>query len=114
MRKDIDENERTTFVSLDHHLERPNHNFSAGPQLSWGLMPETASNSWKSKKNNSSLLRQPDPSRKGSGSPAGFADCLIERSRHAAEYNYTLTFNQNAATGSGMRLLRRGPFSLAR
>jgi hypothetical protein len=77
-------------------------------------MLETASNSWKSKKNNSSLLRQPDPSRKVSGSPADFADRLIERSRYAAEYKYTFPFHQNAASGSGMRLLRRGPFSLAR
>jgi len=60
------------------------------------------------------LLWPPGPSRKFSGSPADFADRLIERSRYAAEYKYTFPFHQNAASGSGMRLLRRGPFSLAR
>ena len=37
-------------------------------------------------------------------SRAGFADCLIERCAHAAECQYTLTFDQHAA-GAGMRLL---------
>lgn len=35
---------------------------------------------------------------------ADFADCLIERCAHAAECQYTLTFDQHAA-GAGMRLL---------
>jgi predicted nucleic-acid-binding protein len=38
------------------------------------------------------------------GSRAGFADCLIERCAHAAECQYTFTFDQHAA-GAGMRLL---------
>ena len=37
-------------------------------------------------------------------SRADFADCLIERCAHAAECQYTLTFDQHAA-GAGMRLL---------
>jgi len=35
-----------------------------------------------------------------------FADCLIERCGHAAECQYTVTFDQNAAGAAGMRLLR--------
>jgi predicted nucleic-acid-binding protein len=44
--------------------------------------------------------------RKFSASRADFADCLIERCGHAAECQYTVTFDQNAATGAGMKLLR--------
>jgi predicted nucleic-acid-binding protein len=36
---------------------------------------------------------------------ADFADYLIERCAHAAECEFTLTFDQKAATVSGMRLL---------
>jgi predicted nucleic-acid-binding protein len=36
---------------------------------------------------------------------ADFADYLIERCGHAAECEFTLTFDQKAATVSGMRLL---------
>jgi predicted nucleic-acid-binding protein len=36
---------------------------------------------------------------------ADFADCLIERCAHAAECKYTVTFDENAATLTGMRLL---------
>jgi predicted nucleic-acid-binding protein len=36
---------------------------------------------------------------------ADFADCLIERSGHAAECDYTATFDQDAASGAGMRLI---------
>jgi predicted nucleic-acid-binding protein len=43
--------------------------------------------------------------RKFSGSRADFADCLIERSGHAAECQYTVTFDRNAASAAGMRLL---------
>jgi len=43
--------------------------------------------------------------RKFSASRAAFADCLIERSGHAAECQYTVTFDRNAA-GAGMRLLK--------
>jgi len=39
-------------------------------------------------------------------SRADFADCLIERSGHAAECQYTVTFDQNAASMAGMKLLR--------
>jgi len=39
-------------------------------------------------------------------SRANFADCLIERSGHAAECQYTVTFDQNAASAAGMKLLR--------
>jgi len=42
--------------------------------------------------------------RKFSAGGADFADCLIERSGHAAECEYTLTFDRKAA-GTGMRLL---------
>jgi len=38
-------------------------------------------------------------------SRADFADCLIERSGHAAECQYTVTFDQNAVS-AGMKLLR--------
>ena len=38
-------------------------------------------------------------------SRAGFTDCLIERCGHAAECEYTATFDRNAAA-AGMRLLR--------
>ena len=44
--------------------------------------------------------------RKFGASRADFADCLIERSGHAAECQYTVTFDQNAAGAAGMRLLR--------
>jgi predicted nucleic-acid-binding protein len=37
---------------------------------------------------------------------ADFADYLIERCAHAAECEFTLTFDQKAATVSGVRLLR--------
>jgi predicted nucleic-acid-binding protein len=43
--------------------------------------------------------------RKFSGSRADFSDCLIERCGHAAECLYTVTFDQKAATGAGMRLI---------
>jgi predicted nucleic-acid-binding protein len=36
---------------------------------------------------------------------ADFADCLIERCAYAAECKYTVTFDQGAATLTGMRLL---------
>jgi predicted nucleic-acid-binding protein len=38
-------------------------------------------------------------------SRADFADCLIERCGHAAECDYTVTFDKDAAAGAGMRLL---------
>ena len=44
--------------------------------------------------------------RKFSASRADFADCLIERCGHAAECQYTVTFDQNAASTAGMKLLR--------
>ncbi len=37
---------------------------------------------------------------------ADFVDCLIERCAHAAECQHTVTFDQKAATITGMRLLR--------
>jgi len=37
---------------------------------------------------------------------ADFADCLIERCGHAAECQYTVTFDRNAANAAGMKLLR--------
>jgi predicted nucleic-acid-binding protein len=37
-------------------------------------------------------------------SRANFSDCLIERCGHAAECQYVLTFNKDAAA-AGMRLL---------
>jgi predicted nucleic-acid-binding protein len=42
--------------------------------------------------------------RKFHGSRANFADCLIERCGHAAECQYVLTFDKDAAA-AGMRLL---------
>jgi predicted nucleic-acid-binding protein len=38
-------------------------------------------------------------------SNADFADCLIERCGHAAECEFTATFDQNAAASAGMRLV---------
>ena len=43
--------------------------------------------------------------RKFSASRADFADCLIERCGHAAECRYTVTFDRNAASAAGMKLL---------
>lgn len=43
---------------------------------------------------------------KFSASRADFADCLIERCGHAAECQYTVTFDQTAAGAVGMKLLR--------
>jgi len=43
--------------------------------------------------------------RKFSASRAHCADCLIERCGHAAECKHTVNFDQNAATGAGMRRL---------
>jgi predicted nucleic-acid-binding protein len=43
--------------------------------------------------------------RKFSASRADFADCLIERCGQAAECKHTVTFDRNAATAAGMRLL---------
>ena len=37
---------------------------------------------------------------------AGFSDCLIERCGHAAECQFTATFDRNGAAGAGMRLIR--------
>ena len=37
---------------------------------------------------------------------ADFGDCLIERCGHAAGCDYTLTFDRNASSSAGMRLLR--------
>lgn len=37
---------------------------------------------------------------------ADFSDCLIERCGHAAECQYTATFDQTAAMAGGMRLLK--------
>ncbi|MFZ3342296.1 MAG: type II toxin-antitoxin system VapC family toxin [Terriglobales bacterium] len=42
-----------------------------------------------------------------SASRADFVDCLIERCGHAAECQYTLTFDRSAAGTAGMKLLRR-------
>jgi predicted nucleic-acid-binding protein len=44
--------------------------------------------------------------RKFSAGQGDFADCLIERSGHAAECRYTLTFDRNAANGADMKLIR--------
>jgi predicted nucleic-acid-binding protein len=44
--------------------------------------------------------------RKFSTSRADFSDCLIERCGHAAECQYTVTFDRNAAAAAGMRLLK--------
>ena len=41
--------------------------------------------------------------RRFSGSNADFADCLIERCAHAAECEYTVTFDSKAAKTAGMR-----------
>jgi predicted nucleic-acid-binding protein len=43
--------------------------------------------------------------RRFSASRADFADCLIERSAHAAECQYTVTFDRKAANAAGMKLL---------
>jgi len=43
--------------------------------------------------------------RKFSGSRADFADCLIERSAHAAECSRIFTFDRKAAADAGMQLL---------
>jgi len=40
------------------------------------------------------------------GGRADFADYVIERCAHAAECQYTVTFDQRAATVPGMRLLQ--------
>ncbi|HEX3103361.1 MAG TPA: type II toxin-antitoxin system VapC family toxin [Terriglobales bacterium] len=37
---------------------------------------------------------------------ADFADCVIERCGHAAGCDYTITFDRDAATSAGMKLLR--------
>lgn len=39
------------------------------------------------------------------GANADFADCLIERSAHAAQCSHTVTFDKRAAKNAGMRLL---------
>jgi len=39
---------------------------------------------------------------------AGFADCLIERSAHAAGCAYTVTFDRDAAMTVGMRQIMAG------
>jgi predicted nucleic-acid-binding protein len=44
--------------------------------------------------------------RKFRASRAEFADCLIERCGHAADCQYTVTFDQNAASATGMKLVR--------
>lgn len=44
--------------------------------------------------------------RKFSASQADFSDCLIERCGHAAECQFTVTFDRNAAAAAGMRLLK--------
>lgn len=36
---------------------------------------------------------------------SGYSDCLIERTAHAAGCRHTLTFDQKAASTSGMKLL---------
>jgi predicted nucleic-acid-binding protein len=41
-----------------------------------------------------------------SSSNADFADCLIERSGHAAGCAHTLTYDKTATAGTGMRLLK--------
>ncbi|AGW91772.1 hypothetical protein N234_17200 [Ralstonia pickettii DTP0602] len=40
------------------------------------------------------------------GSSADFADCLIEKTCHEAQCEYTATFDAKAANVAGMRLLR--------
>jgi predicted nucleic-acid-binding protein len=44
--------------------------------------------------------------RRFSTSRADFVDCLIERCGHAAECQYTVTFDQKVASSAGMRPLR--------
>ncbi len=44
--------------------------------------------------------------RKFSAGHADFADCLIERCGHAAECEYTVTLDRNAASAAGMKLVR--------
>jgi len=44
--------------------------------------------------------------RKFTAGSADFSDCLIERSGHAAECEYTVTFDRKAVTGAGMILLK--------
>ncbi len=44
--------------------------------------------------------------RKFNSGHADFADCLIERCGHAAECEYTVTFDRNAASAAGMKLVR--------
>lgn len=44
--------------------------------------------------------------RKFTASDADFADCLIERCGHAAECQFTVTFDRDAAKGADMKLLR--------
>lgn len=44
--------------------------------------------------------------RRFSASRADFSDCLIERCGHAVECKHTVTFDQKAASGAGMLLLR--------
>ena len=44
--------------------------------------------------------------RRFSDSKADFADCLIERCAHAAECEYTVTFDNKAARTAGMRRIR--------
>jgi predicted nucleic-acid-binding protein len=43
--------------------------------------------------------------RKFSAGRADFADCLIERSGHAAECQYTVTLDQNAVGAAAIKLL---------
>jgi predicted nucleic-acid-binding protein len=43
--------------------------------------------------------------RRFTSSNADFADCLVERCGHAAGCDHTLTFDQNAASAAGMKLL---------
>lgn len=43
--------------------------------------------------------------RKFTASRADFVDCLIERCGHAAQCQYTVTFDQKAASTAGMKLL---------
>jgi predicted nucleic-acid-binding protein len=45
-------------------------------------------------------------SRAFSAGRADFADCLIERCAHSAECQFTVTFDQKAATLAGMRLVQ--------
>jgi predicted nucleic-acid-binding protein len=44
--------------------------------------------------------------RRFSASRADFVDCVIERCGNAAECDYTVTFDRNAAGAAGMKLLR--------